>query len=277
MNVSVLILTYNEEASLPRCLDSVSWSDDIVVFDSCSTDRTVEIAKARGVRVVNRKFDNYSNQRNAAFKNVSYKHPWVLMLDADEIPTGELLAEIQEKLAHKQSADVAMFRVRRKDMFMGRWLKHSSGYPTWFPRLLRPGKVIVSRAVNEEYIADGLEGILNGHLEHYPFNKGISYWFDRHNRYSTMEAEIMYRARIEPLRWSGLWCRDPVKRRRAQKEFAYKIPCRPMIMFIALYFIRRGFLDGYPGYVFCTLRATYERMIDFKINEAQRRGRGLPI
>src|SRR5437899_10258414 len=93
--VSILILTLNEEANLPACLESVRCSDDLVVFDSFSSDRTVEIAKAAGARVVQRKFDNYADQRNAALTEVTYRHPWVLMLDSDECLSPNLRAEIQ--------------------------------------------------------------------------------------------------------------------------------------------------------------------------------------
>ena len=146
--LSVLILTLNEEANLPHCLDSVKWSDDVVVFDSFSSDKTIDIAKSRNARVVQKKFDGYASQRNAALA-VEYKNPWVLMVDVDEQVPDDLR---QEACAVTQSAseEVALFRVRRKDFFMGKWIKHSSGYPTWFGRLLRVGRVRVEREINEE-------------------------------------------------------------------------------------------------------------------------------
>ena len=94
MSLSILILTLNEEVNLPDCLASVAWSDDIVVFDSHSSDRTVAIAQAAGARVVQRRFDNYAAHRNAALKEVTYRHPWLLDLDADERVTPELHREI---------------------------------------------------------------------------------------------------------------------------------------------------------------------------------------
>ena len=126
MSCSILILTLNEASNLPECLASVAWADDIVVFDSCSTDRTMEIARSAGARAIQRPFDNYASQRNAALGEVPYRHPWVLMLDADERVTPELREEIQRALAGIDES-VGLFRVRRKDMFMGRWLRRSSG------------------------------------------------------------------------------------------------------------------------------------------------------
>src|SRR4051794_413016 len=138
--VSVLILTKNEEQNLPKCLASVRWSDDVVVFDSLSTDQTCEIAAGKGARVFQRAFDNYAAQRNAALTEVQYKYPWILMLDADECATAELAHEIKQLLM-KGDETVTLYRMRRKDMFFGRWLKRSSGYPTWFGRLMRSGRV----------------------------------------------------------------------------------------------------------------------------------------
>lgn len=276
MTVSILILTLNEEANLPACLDSVAWSNDVVIFDSHSTDGTVAIAQARGARVVQRRFDHYAAQRNAALNEVSYRYPWILMLDADERATPEFHQEIERILAHA-SADLTLFRVRRKDLFFGRWLRRSSGYPTWFGRLIKIGRVRVEREINEEYHTDGQTGFLQEHLLHYPFNKGIAYWVERHNRYSSMEAAELIQETQSCLRLSELFSRDPVQRRRGLKQLAYRLPGRPLLVFCYLYFIRLGLLDGRPGFTYCLLRAFYEFMIDLKVREFQRRERGLPI
>jgi len=272
MSVSVLILTLNEEANLPGCLESVAWSDDVVVFDSFSTDRTVEIAEAAGARVVRRRFDNYAAQRNAALTEVQYKHPWVLMLDGDERISAEARSEIERALTNANGT--TLYRVRRKDMFAGRWLKRSSGYPTWFGRLFRVGRVWVEREINEQYHTDGEVGYLENHLIHYPFNKGVAFWLQRHNRYSTMEARALVEETRGRFRIGGLVSSDPTVRRRAGKQLAYRLPCRPFLVFCYLYFFRRGFLDGRPGLTYCRLRAMYEYMIDLKVRELRRREKG---
>ncbi|HVY22543.1 MAG TPA: glycosyltransferase family 2 protein [Steroidobacteraceae bacterium] len=263
-NISVVILTLNEEANLSACLESCSWCDDIVVFDSYSTDRTVDIAQQHGARVEQRAFDNYAAQRNASINDVNYKHPWLLMIDADERVPPSLAAEIHEAVRRPDS-DVVMFRMRRKDFFFGRWLRRSSGYPTWFGRLIRPGQVHVKREVNEEFVANGKVQQLNEHLHHHPFNKGIAWWYERHNRYSTMEAAATLSERTERIEWKALFGTDPVERRRALKQIAYRIPARPLMVFIYLYILRLGILDGLPGYYFCAMRASYELMIDVKV------------
>ncbi len=275
MSVSVLILTLNEEINLPRCLESVAWSDDIVVFDSYSSDRTVEIAKEFGVRVIQRNFDNYAAQRNAALNDVEYKNSWILMVDADERPTPELVREIQ-RVVESDKNDITLFRVRRKDMFLGKWLRRSSGYPTWFGRLFKAGTVRVEREINEEYHTDGRTGSLKGHFIHYPFNKGIAFWLQRHNRYSSMEAGALIKEVQGSLRLRDLFSTDPTIRRKFLKQLAFRMPCRPFLVFCYLYFVRMGFLDGRAGLTYSTLRSIYEYMIDLKVKELRRREKGLP-
>ncbi len=206
--VSVLILTYNEEANLAGCLESVLFSDDVVVLDSGSQDKTIAIAESFGAKVLYRAFDNYAAQRNFGL-SIGYKNEWVLMVDADERVTPELLAEIQ-CLMSEPSNPISLYRVRRKDIFMGKWLRRSSGYPTWFGRLFRKGQVRVEREINEEYYTGGEVGTLQGHLLHYPFNKGVAHWLARHNRYSSMEAKCLLDEVLGGIPWSGFLSSDPV-------------------------------------------------------------------
>ncbi|MBX3332635.1 MAG: glycosyltransferase family 2 protein [Nitrospira sp.] len=266
MSLSILILTLNEERNLAECLKSVEESDDIVVFDSFSNDQTVKIAEEMGARVVQRRFDNYAAQRNAGLNEVPYKHPWVLMVDADERVTPELWAEMRSAT---ETADqtVSLFHMRRKDYWFGRWLRRSSGYPTWFGRLVRVGHVTVQREINEQYVAHGEAGFLNEHLLHYPFNKGVTYWLERHNRYSTMEAAGLVMEQRERIAIQEMWSGNPIVRRKAMKQVAYRLPGRPFWVFIYLYMVRGGCLDGRAGLRYCMLRTMYEYMIDLKVKE----------
>jgi len=275
MSISVLILTLNEELNLPDCLESVSWSDDIVVFDSFSGDETVAIAKSKGARVLQSKFDNYAAQRNAALSEVEYKHPWVLMVDADERWPREIYDEMRDAIT--KSDAVSLYHFCRKDMFMGRWLKRSTGYPTWAGRLVKLGEVSVRRDTNEEYSTNGKKGYLKSHFIHYPFNKGIAFWFERHNRYSSMEAESLIREIKGKPNLLNLFSTDPTIRRKSLKQIAYRLPLRPFLVFCYLYFFRLGFLDGVPGLTYCRLRSIYEYMIDLKVKELRRREKGLAV
>ena len=266
MSVSILVLTLNEEKNLSGCLDSVSWSDDLVVLDSGSTDKTLEIADKLGAKVIERQFDNYAAQRNFGL-SFNFKYEWILMLDADERITPEVREEIYQIVKQRKNP-VTLYRIRRKDMFMGKWLRRSSGYPTWFGRLFRKGRVRVEREINEEYYTDGKVGLLKGHLIHYPFNNGVAYWFERHNRYSSMEAKRLIAERTGKIVWSNFFNSDPMLRRKTFKKLAYRMPFRPILTFSFLYFWRLGLLDGKAGLHFCLMRSIYEYMINLKIKES---------
>jgi len=277
--VSVLIITYNEEINLPGCLDSVAWSDDVVVFDSHSSDRTVEIARQRGARVFQRRFDDFGTQREAARVEVDYRHEWVLAVDADERPDDRLVKEIQEVAARGEGGPNA-YRMRRKDHFMGRWIKHSTLYPSWFVRLYRHRQVrYEKRAVHEYPEVEGEIGELGGHLLHHGFNKGLGEWMAKHNRYAAMEARENLRAlSSKTMDWAGLLAvTSPVRRRRALKELSMRMPFRSLLRFLYMYVLRRGFLDGRAGLTYCRLIAFYEYLIVLNLKELRRRERGLPV
>jgi glycosyltransferase involved in cell wall biosynthesis len=275
MSVSVLILTLNEENNIGACLDTLSWSDDIVVFDSLSTDATCRIAESRGARTVSRPFDNWSAHQNWAVSNIQFRHPWVLYLDADERCSPELRDEVLVRA--RETAPEAAFRLRRKDYFMGRWLKHAQLYPTWFVRLFRPSRIRYERLVNPVAVVDGPIDALQGHIIHYPFSHGISHWIARHNRYSDMEALEAAKVRDGEAKGGNLWTRDPNERRRVLKDIFFRLPARPVLKFLYYYCWRRGFLDGRAGLSYASLQAIYEYMIACKSWELERRRRGLPV
>ena len=262
--------------NIGACLASVSWSDDVVVLDSGSRDRTVDIARSLGARVVQRPFDSYAGQRNHGLQQIQYRHPWVLMLDADERVPPELRDEMLAAVATADDS-IALWRMRRKDHLLGRWIRGSSGYPTWFGRLARIGKVWVERPINEEYHADGVIRQLQGHLDHFPFNKGMSAWLAKHDRYSTLEAELRLDSTLAGWRMRDLAADDATVRRRALKALLYRLPGRPLVVFMALYLLRGGMLEGRAGLTFSLLRAWYEYMIDCKCIELKRRRQGLPV
>lgn len=278
MSISVLILTLNEEQNLPACLASLTWCDDVVVLDSHSTDRTVEIAKAWGARVYQRTFDGERSQRLYGLKQIAFKHPWVYMPDADEITPDELRDEMLAIATDPKRNEVA-FRVRFKVLFMGRWIRHSSLYPTWVVRLVKPEHIEFERDINLRCIAAGAEGRLESHFLHYSFNKGLNAWFEKHNQYSWKEArESLITLQAGKIDFRGLFSlHDPVRRRAAMKDLSFHLPFRPALRFVYMYVFRRGFLDGWPGYVYCRLLTAYEYMMVIKMAEIRRRERGLPL
>jgi len=263
--LSILILTKNESINIANAIDSVKWSDDIVVYDSHSTDDTCEIAERLGARIVAREFDNWSSHQNWAVRNIVFKHPWVLYIDADEFCDSEL-KDAALKLCCQESPFDA-FRVKRKDFFMGRWLRRSQLYPTWLVRVFRPTKITYERLVNPVAVVRGLTGNLEGHIIHHPFSHGVSHWFERHNKYSTFEAKDLLAEATVRIHWRNLVSRDANVRRKTLKLLAYRLPARPTMMFLYLFFFRLGFLDGIPGFYYSRMRSMYELMIDVKVRE----------
>jgi glycosyltransferase involved in cell wall biosynthesis len=269
--ISVLILTKNEERDLPGALASVAWSDDIHLFDSHSTDSTVDIARAAGAHVHSRVFDDYATHRNAAFA-LDFKHPWLFLLDADERPTPELSAEMQ-RVVGEAPANTAGFRLRRRDFLFGTWLKHAQISP-YYIRLVRPERAIYTRAINEVLVVDGPVAELVHPLDHYPFSKGIAHWIAKHNTYSTMEAELIVRQQglQNPSLRAALRDPDFHTRRLHQKALFYRLPGRPLIKWCYMMFLRGAILDGAAGITYATLQSIYEYLIVLKTRELRRDG-----
>jgi glycosyltransferase involved in cell wall biosynthesis len=276
MGVSVLILTLNEERNIATCLESVKWSDDVVVLDSFSTDRTVEIARSFGARIVQRTFDDWSSHQNWALKEIPFKNRWVYYSDADEIVTPELRDELVRIAADPTLTPVA-YRLRYRNFFCGRWIRHCGIYPVWVMRFFQPDKVRFERIVNPVAVIDGEEGRLESHFHHHSFNNGLQAWFDKHNRYSQQEAiESLSSLRGGHLDWRAL-AGNAVARRRLLKELSFRLPCRSLLRFVYMYLLQFGFLDGWQGYTYCRMLAIYEYMIELKVMEIERRERGLSV
>ena len=275
MTPTVMIMTLNEEMNIAGAMDSYPSGTPIVLYDSYSTDATVDIARARGAKIVQRKFDNWSAHQNWGAANIDFGSPWVIYADADERMTSGLWREICERV--ETPGDFAAFEMRRQDMFMGTWIKHSSFYPCWFVRLYRPDRVRWERLVNPVAIVAGKTGRLQGHFLHYPFSKGTAAWFERHIQYAEFESRELLSSRAEKIDWRRLIGGDPQDRRRQLKRLFYRMPARPAIKFMVLYLLRRGFLDGRAGYNYARMQAIYEVMIQLRIMEERRKARGEPV
>lgn len=275
-NVSVLVLTKDEEINIVECLKTLTWSDDIVVLDSFSTDRTCEWSTLfPNVRVIQRKFDNWSRHSNWALENIPFKNNWVYYSDADERVTDELRDEILAVASDGATPHVA-FRVRYKNMFMNRWLRHGGIYPVWIIRLFKPDMIrYEEREVNAHPIMKGSLGDLREHFIHYSFNKGLLPWFKKHNSYSTMEAneavKIVRGATIgEKIRIARTG-ETPGVRRRALKDLSFFIPLRGFARFLHMYFVKLGMLDGRAGLHYAAMISMYEYWIELKMREHQRK------
>lgn len=268
-NISILILTKNEQQDLPGCLQSVAWSDDVHVYDSMSTDDTLAIARQCGATVTQRPFDNWAAHQNWGLQNVPFKHPWVFYIDADERMTPELVRAVQAAVA--AAKDEVAFRLQRRDFFLGTWLKHVQT-SSFYMRLFRPERMRYERLVNPISIADGPVGQVTGFLDHFPFSKGMGQWIDRHNGYSRFEAQqiLSNRQAGEGFSWvKAFTAKDFHQRRYHQKELFYRLPFRPLVKFLLLYVVKRGFLDGRAGFTYAMLQSIYEYFIVLKVRELE--------
>jgi glycosyltransferase involved in cell wall biosynthesis len=265
--ISLLILTRNEANDLPGCLQSLEWCDDIHVFDSFSTDGTVEIASRSGAKVHQRVFDNYASQRNNAL-SLDFKYDWIFILDADERFTTEL-SVIVHQAVEKATPETNAFRFRRRDYLGKTWLKHAQLSP-FYTRLVRRGKAYYHREVNEVLEVDGGVKNIDGYFLHYPFSKGYSHWLHKHNQYSGMEAQRWIQEKNGDVEFSfktAIFNKDFSKRRYHQKGLFYKFPGRPVIKWLYMIFWRRAFLDGRAGITYATLQSIYEYFIVLKARE----------
>lgn len=270
--ISVIVLTYNEEANIQRCLDSVSWSDDILVVDSFSEDRTVEISKRQGARVIQRPFDDFSSQRNFASEQGNLKYEWVLHLDADEVVTPELRAELLAAVLGDKDA----YRVSSKLIFCGKFLRHAGLFPWYQVRFGRKQELRFKQVGHgqRETLEQSRIGTLKSSLLHFNFSKGLSDWIEKHNRYSSAEAQqnvCGYTDDDIPIQ--NLFAIAPDRRRRAAKKIFRQLPCRGTIRFIYMYLFRGGILDGKAGFTYCQLLAWYESLIVWKEREIRAHAR----
>jgi glycosyltransferase involved in cell wall biosynthesis len=266
-SISILILTKNEQQDLPECLESVVWSDDIHVLDSHSSDNTLQIAKSFGAKITERAFDGYASQRNYGLQ-LPFKHHWVMILDADERIAPSLATEMNV-FVQIADASIAGARMRRRDIWWGRWLKHAQISP-FYVRLIRVGRAHYEREINEVLIVDGEIAELSEPFDHYPFSKGLDHWIDKHNAYSRMEAELVAKGLvIKPVWKIALFGKDFGERRMHQKAIFYGLPARPLIKLFYMLIVRRAFLDGWAGIRYSILQAIYEYFIVLKTKEIQ--------
>jgi glycosyltransferase involved in cell wall biosynthesis len=258
-NVSVFIMTLNEEATIQRCLNAVHWSDDVVILDSYSHDRTVELARNyQNVRIVQRPFDNYGDQRNYGIHHIAYKNSWLLVVDADEIVEPGLAVEVLALSRDRQHATADVYLVRRKIFLDGIWVRRSISNDFWIERVIRPQAVRYSGLVHEKVCFNGGYGRLRGALEHHPFSKGTGDWVARRKKYARLEAQqILTHGRPGNIR--DLCKSSTLARRAALKALFYRLPVRWMFYWLYNFAFKFPYLDGTVGlrYLFLETYSQY--------------------
>jgi glycosyltransferase involved in cell wall biosynthesis len=258
VKASVLLLTFNEEGNLPRCLQTLAWCDDIVAVDSGSTDRTVEILQSYGVRIIARKFQNFADQRNYALEHANFRYEWVLHLDADEV----LPTEFQVKLAALEPQEgIDGYYVASKTILFGRWLKYAGMWPAYQARLGHKKNMRfkqVGHGQREDVSPDRMARFSEPYL-HYNFSHGMQRWLEKHIRYAKDEAALLcdLTTREKPS------FKNATTLRRALKSFAAYIPLflRPVMRFAYVYIWWQGFRDGRAGLAYAVMLSVYEGMI----------------
>lgn len=264
---SIYILTYNEELDIAACIESALLSDDVIVVDSFSRDRTVEIASRYPVRVVQHAFESHGKQRTWMLQAIPAKHEWVYILEADERMTPELFQECLDTI---QNPECVGYYVAERVMFMNRWIRNSTQYPRYQMRLFRKDKVwFDDYGHTEREVCNGSTGFIEETYPHHTAGKGFSRWLEKHNRYSTDEAkETLRQLESGTVNWSALlFGRSEIERRRALKDLSLRLPFRPLVRFIYMYFFLGGCLDGRAGLTWCILQAFYEYFIMLKVWE----------
>ena len=265
---SIFILTHNEERDIAACIESALVSDDVIVVDSCSGDRTKAIATQYPVRFVEHAFASHGQQRTWMLENVPYRYDWAYILEADERMTPELFAECLGAIA-QSDAPVAYY-VAERVMFMGTWIRRSTQFPRYQLRLLRRGQVwFDDYGHTEREVVDGPTGFLQETYPHYTCSKGLSRWIEKHNRYSTDEAtETLRQLQGGTVDWRALWWgRSEIERRRALKDLSLRLPLRPLARWLYMMLILGGWRDGRAGLAWCTLQSFYEYLIVLKVRE----------
>lgn len=240
--LSVVIVTLNEEEKLEECLESVKWADEIVVLDSISQDRTVEIARRYTDKVSQRRFLGHGPMRNAAIESACGE--WILCIDADERVTPELRAEIEQALA---APDARAYRMPRKAYFLGKWIRHCGWWPDYVLRLFRKDEGRYDDSlVHEQVVVGSMPGILRSPLLHFTY-ANIGEYLKKTDSHTTWYA-----------------------REEGHRASLPKCFLRAFAKFGKSYFLQRGFLDGREGLILSVL-ASYSTFIKhLKVWEANR-------
>jgi len=277
--LSFLMLTLNEELNLERSLSSLAgWADDVVIVDSFSTDRTLEVAQKYGARVVQHKFEGHARQWLWGMRNIEFKNPWLFMHDPDHSVMPELKQELEEVFRKGVPEDVNGLYVKRRNVFQGKWIRHGGYYPVWMLKIVRHQMVSFDEHEFDyrAYVPGRTWTLRHDIIEENVKEEDITFWIDKHNRFAVRQAEEeLFRAR-HPDKWQttpSLFGNSD-QRTLWLKMRWYRMPLfvRPFLYFIYRYFLRLGFLDGKKGFIFHFLQAFWYRLIvDVKLEQLRAR------
>jgi len=260
--VSVIVPVRNEACNLPRCLQSLAGVGEIYVIDSQSTDGTVAIAQSQGAKVVQFYYaGGWPKKRQWAMDTLPLAHDWILLLDADEVLTPELVEEIRRAL---QNPEVDGYAIRLQMYFLGRILRHCDA-SFWKLSLFRKGRgrfecrlknqdsSMADIEIHEHVVVDGPTAQLRNSVVHHNVDS-LSRYILKHNEYSNWEARVLLQPEASEEVSADLFGTQ-AQRRRWLKRNLYRLPGSPILLFLYRYLFRLGFLDGVPGLIYCTFQA----------------------
>ncbi len=262
-SLAVVVLAYNEESNLPSCLESLQGLDgSIYVVDSGSTDRTIDIARSFGALVFSHPFENYAMQRNWAQSCLPIKAGWTLHLDADERLTPELVSEINETLRRPLDG-VDGYLLRKRTLFLGRWIRHGGQYPSYHLRLFRTEKgQCEDRLYDQHFIASGtIRRLQNDYVD--VICADLNTWTLRHRRWAELEAQQLTARHLADAEVVPNLFGNPIQRKRWFKSIYSQCPLflRPFAYWAYRYLLRAGFLDGKEGLIFHFLQGLWFRFL----------------
>lgn len=269
--VTAIVLTFNEEVNIARCLNSLAWCEQVIVVDSESTDGTQQVAKEHGAEVFVNPWPGFGAQRNWALQRPQIRHEWLYFLDADEWVPEDATEEISEAI---RSTTAAGFAQRRRLVFDGRWIKHCGWYDnSWQLRLVRHDRARCEGLdFGERLIVDGTVERLRSEFVDEDL-KGVDGWKAKHARYAELEARRRldrppFAERLRALRGMR---RGLSLGRAVAKDIVFPaMPFKAWSLFGYMYVARLGFLDGRQGLTFCILHADHERSIGRMMKQARR-------
>lgn len=232
--LSVIVITFNEEQNIEDCLDSIRWADELIVVDSFSQDRTVELARRYTDKVYQREWMGYARAKDYALSKAT--GDWVLWLDADERVTPGLAAELREAVSRDENP-FSGYRLPRRAYFLGRWIKYCGWYPGYVCRLFRRDKARFDESlVHESVTVDGQIGYLKGDMIHYT-DQDLEHYFQKFNQFTSLAVEQLHK--------------DGKRFRLIDLIF------RPVFAFLKMYVFKLGFLNGIQGFILSVLSSSY--------------------
>jgi glycosyltransferase involved in cell wall biosynthesis len=269
--ITVIIPTFNVEDLIAQAIRSVTWADEVLVVDSFSTDRTVEIAKDLGARVLQHEYIYSAKQKNWAIPQAT--HEWILLLDSDEVVTDKLQKTIQAMLASEEIEKFDGFGIARRHYFLGKFLRWGGRYPLYNIRLFRKECRYEDRNVHAHIILakDRMKNI-TGDILHYS-DRSLDQFFEKFNRYSSWQANYMIRVYENGMTKVSLamFMTNPYYAKAVVKDLWTFIPFTPLIRFVYMFVLRLGFLDGRYGFMIAFFYAFQDYVAKTKYLEMRKK------